>query len=99
MLSIYKTGGIDGLLVKGNDIRTAGGIAAIFVVANRNSGPHPCRNVTIEGNTTAGSGIHIAGAPAGNNVVRNNRHVGPDGRIANEANAECTGNTGYGEEQ
>jgi hypothetical protein len=95
-ISIYKTAGIDGLLVKDNDIRPGGGPAAIFVVANRNSGPYECRNVTIEGNTTAGSGIHIAGSPAENNVIRNNRHVGPGGRIKNEANATCTNNTGYG---
>jgi hypothetical protein len=94
-ISIYKTAGIDGLLVKDNDIRTSGGLAAIFVVANRNSGPYECRNVTIEGNTTAGSGIHIAGSPAENNVVRHNRHVGPNGSIKNEASAICTNNTGY----
>jgi hypothetical protein len=76
-------------------VRTGGGLAAIFVVANRNSGPYECRNVTIEGNTTGGSGIHIAGSPAENNVIRNNRHVGPHGKIKNEADAACTNNTGY----
>jgi hypothetical protein len=94
-ISIYKTGGIDGLLVAGNDIRTQGGLAAVFVVANRNSGPHECRNVTIVDNTTAGSGIHIAGSPAANNLIRNNRHRGPGGTIRNEANAVCEDNTGY----
>jgi hypothetical protein len=94
-ISIYKTGGIDGLLVQHNDIRTAGGIAAIYVVANRNSGPQACKNVTIEHNTTAGSGIRIAGSPAENNIIRNNRHIGPDGRITNHANASCRNNIGY----
>lgn len=94
-LSIYKTAGIDGLLVKGNDIRTTGGIAAIYVVANRNSGPYECRNVTIEDNTTSGSGIHIAGAPALDNVVRNNRHIGPGAKIINDADAVCENNEGY----
>ena len=96
-ISIYKTGGIDGLLVKGNDIRTPGGISAIYVVANRNSGPHECRNVKIIGNTTAGSGIRIAGSPAENNVIKDNRHIGADGKIVNEANARCRNNTGYDE--
>ncbi|MBN2129079.1 MAG: hypothetical protein JW741_06260 [Sedimentisphaerales bacterium] len=94
-ISIYKTAGVDGLLVKDNDIRTQDGLAAIFVVANRNSGPYECRNVTICDNTTVGSGIHIAGDPADNNVIRNNRHIGPGGRIKNEADAACENNTGY----
>ncbi|MCK4293287.1 MAG: hypothetical protein KAY65_08825 [Planctomycetes bacterium] len=96
-ISIYKTGGINGLLVKGNDIRTRGGISAIYVVANRNSGPYECKNVSIIGNTTSGSGIQIAGSPGENNIVRDNRHIGRDGRIINEANARCENNTGYEE--
>ena len=94
-ISIYKTGGINGLLVKGNDIRTAGGIAAIYVVANRNSGPYECKNVKIIENTTAGGGIHIAGNPAQKNLIENNRHIGDYGKIINEADAECRNNTGY----
>mgnify|MGYP000496677847 CR=1 FL=1 len=94
-ISIYKTGGIDGLLIRGNDIRTAGGIAAIYVVADRNQGRYPCRNVTIEDNITAGSGIQISGEPASNNVIRNNRHVGPGGGILNAAQAVLDNNTGY----
>ena len=57
-LSLYKCGPINGLLVEGNDIRLgdgkqviAGG-AAIYVVADRNSGRQPIRNVAITGNTT-----------------------------------------------
>jgi len=94
-ISIYKTAGVNGLLVKGNDVRTAGGIAAIYVVANRNSGSFECRNVTIEDNVTAGSGIQIAGEPASNNIIRNNRHVGHSGKIINQANATCQNNVGY----
>jgi hypothetical protein len=94
-ISIYKTGGINGLLVKGNDIRTSGGISAIYVVANRNSGPYECKNVTIIDNITAGSGIMIAGEPAENNVIKDNRHIGPKGKIINNANAACENNTGY----
>lgn len=94
-LSIYKTAGINGLLVRGNDIRTGGGIAAIYVVANRNSGPYECKNVTIENNKTAGSGIYIAGDPAENNVIRNNTHVWGGGTIKNEANATVENNKGY----
>lgn len=94
-LSIYKCAGIDGLLVQGNEIRTSGGIEAIFVVANRNKGKYPCRNVSILDNVTAGSGIVIAGEPAEKNVVRGNRHEGPGGKLKNEAGALCEGNRGY----
>ena len=94
-LSIFKTGGINGLVVRGNDIRTPGGISAIYVVADKNSGRYQCRNVTIEDNTTAGSGIEIGGSPASGNVVRNNRHSGPGGRLINRADAAVEGNTGY----
>jgi hypothetical protein len=94
-LSMYKCAGIDGLVVRGNEIRTAGGIDAIYVVANRNKATFPCRNVTIEGNVTAGSGIRIAGEPGEGNVVRGNRHEGPGGKLRNEAAADCRDNTGY----
>jgi len=94
-ISIYKTAGINGLLVKGNNIRTSGGISAIYVVANRNSGPYECRHVTIEDNTTAGSGIMIAGMPASGNVIRNNRHVGGQGEIINQAQAALSQNLGF----
>jgi hypothetical protein len=94
-LSIYKTGGIDGLLVQGNDIRTAGGIAAIYVVANRNKSRHECRNVRIVGNTTAGGGISIGGDPAENNLVKDNRHVGGGGKLVNGAQAKLENNEGY----
>ena len=94
-ISIFKTGGINGLLVKGNDIRTSGGISAIYVVADRNKGRYECKNVTIIDNITAGSGIEIGGSPAENNIIKNNRHVGPGGKIINNANAACENNTGY----
>lgn len=94
-LSIYKCGNIDGLLVEGNDIRVSRGVA-IMVVSNRNSGPAPCRNVTIAENTTAGGGILIAGRPAAGNVVKDNRHAGGKGNvIRNEAQAKVSGNKGY----
>jgi len=32
---------------------------------------------------------------AADNVVRNNRHLGPGGKIVNDANAVCENNTGY----
>ena len=94
-ISTYKTAGVNGLLVKDNDIRRRGGIAAIYVVANRNSGPHECREVTIEGNSTAGSAIHIAGTPVEGNVIRNNGHIGPGGKIINDAHAIRENNAGY----
>ncbi len=94
-LSIYKCGSIDGLLVEGNEISVDQGVA-IMVVSNRNSGPAPCKNVTIAGNTTTGGGILIAGSPAENNVVKNNRHVGKKGNVLrNEAKAKVSGNVGF----
>ena len=94
-ISFYKTAGINGLLVRGNDIRTSGGLSAIYIVANRNDRNYECRNVTIEDNVTAGSGIQIAGQPASNNIIRNNRHAGDGGRIINDAGAVCENNVGY----
>lgn len=94
-LSIYKCGTIDGLLVEGNDVSTPGGIADIYVVADRNSGPQACRNVTIAGNTTRSNGILIQGSPAQGNVIRDNQHVGGKGYIKNNAKAKASGNKGY----
>lgn len=98
-ISIYKTGGIQGLLVQGNDVRTGGGSAAIYVVANRNSGKFPCRDVAIVGNVTAGSGIRLACDPSGGNVIRGNVHVGLGGKIKLEAEAVLEDNEGYGLER
>jgi hypothetical protein len=94
-LSIYKCGSIDGLLVEGNDVSTPGDIADIYVVADRNSGRQPCRNVIIAGNVTRSNGILISGAPASGNVVRDNRHLGSGGLIDNQAGAALSGNQGY----
>ncbi len=100
-LSIFLTAGIDGLLVEGNDIRPNGPgtdtkISSIFVVSDRNWDRHYLRNVRIVNNTIAGSGISIIGAPAENNVVSGNRHVGDrPGVIINGANARVENNTGY----
>ncbi|MHC4694980.1 MAG: hypothetical protein ACYS67_19790 [Planctomycetota bacterium] len=46
-------------------------------------------------NITAGSGIMIAGEPDENNVIKNNRHIGPTGKIINNANATSENKTGY----
>jgi hypothetical protein len=100
-LSIFLTAGIDGLLIEGNDIRPKGPgtdtqISSIFVVSDRNWDRHYLRNVRIENNTTAGSGISIIGAPASNNLVKGNRHVGErPGVIVNGAEAHLEDNTGY----
>jgi hypothetical protein len=100
-LSIFLTAGIDGLLVEGNDIRPRGPgtdtqISSIFVVSDRNWDRHYLRNVRIENNTTAGSGISIIGTPAANNLVKGNRHVGErPGVIVNGAEARLENNTGY----
>lgn len=95
-ISIYKCGPIDGLLIQGNDVSVPGKIADIYVVANRNSGKQPCRNVTIAGNITRSNGILIAGSPASGNVVKGNVHKGSGpGYLKNEADAKVEGNKNY----
>ena len=95
-LSIYKCGSIDGLWVEGNDVSVPGTIADIFVVANRNSGRQPCRNVTIINNVTRSNGILIAGSPASSNLIRGNVHQGEQpGYLKNEAQAKVDGNQNY----
>lgn len=98
-LSIYHTGGIDGLLIEGNDIRpdlkVASNIAAIYVVADRNKTPFPCRHVRILNNVTGGTGIQITGTPGEDNLIAANRGVGDKGRIVNRAGARLENNTGY----
>jgi hypothetical protein len=101
-LSIYKTAGIDGLVVEGNDIRlndgkqTIAGGAAIFVSANRTFDAFPCRNVTIQNNTVSGGGILISGAPAQGNVVKANKAAGATPlKIQNQAGAKLEANDGF----
>lgn len=94
-LSIYKCGVIDGLVVEGNDISVPSGITDIYVVADRNSGPQPIRNVSIINNRTRSNGILIQGSPAKGNVVRDNEHVGGGGKLINKASAALKGNKGY----
>lgn len=102
-LSLYKTAGIDGLIVEGNKVPN------IMVVADRNVERFPIRNVRIENNTVTGgkSGTHVdkgsirvAGEPAEHVVVKNNRFDG-DGEavIINQANAKLEGNRGFREEK
>ncbi len=101
-LSIYKTAGIDGLLVKGNDIRPRGTgtdtrIAALYLNSDRNWDRHLCRNVRVLDNTVSGD-ILVAGTPAEGNVVRGNRYVGEGrGTVINAANAVVEDNTGFDE--
>lgn len=95
-LSIYKCGPIDGLVIEGNDVSTPGRIADIYVASNRNSGPQPCRNVSIIGNTTRSNGILMAGSPASGNVIQGNKHTGSKpGELQNEAQAKVNGNRNY----
>jgi hypothetical protein len=74
-------------------------IADIYVVANRNSGDQPCRNVTIQNNITRSHGIHIAGAPALGNIIKDNEHIGGGGKLTDEAKAKLEGNKGYAGQQ
>lgn len=95
-LSLYKTGGVEGLRIEGNDISTPGKIADIYVNANRNSGKHRCEDVTIVNNTTRSNGIYIAGHPASRNVIQGNEHKSSAaGVIHNDARAKVQGNRNY----
>jgi hypothetical protein len=98
-LAVSRTGGVDGLLVQGNDVRTGGGPAAIYVVASRNEGKYPVRNVAIVGNVTGGSGIRLAGDPSENNVIKGNSHIGVGGLIKFEGNPTIEDNDGYSAER
>ena len=101
-ISIFGCGDIDGLEVRGNDIRPKGAgtdvkINTIFVLADRSAIGERCtiRNVSIIGNTTTGSGILIQGSPAENTFVRGNRNMGGIGPLINNAKAVLEGNEGY----
>jgi len=93
-LSLYKTGGIDGLLIESNEVAVDRGMA-IFVDADHSSDRRGyCRNVKIVNNKTVG-GILIRGNPATNNFVGGNVNTGPAAPIRNEANARLEANEGY----
>ena len=98
-LSIFKTGGVDGLLIEGNTIRTdkgtSDGIAAIFVASDRNGLKYPCQGVHINKNITSGSGIEIGGGAGKDNLISHNRHEGANGRLIIRTEVKQDGNTGY----
>jgi hypothetical protein len=104
-LSLYKTAGINGLLVENNEILladNAGSLPAIFVCSNRTNDAFPTRNVRILNNTVGGTGIIIDGSKeSSNNLIQGNRTKGPaNGRaggyvIFNQANAKVENNTGF----
>jgi hypothetical protein len=101
-VSLFACGGINGLVIEGNDIRPGGPgtdtkISSIFCVADRTSiGVRcECRNVSIVNNVTSGSGIRISGKPAANNVVKGNRNVGAQGLIINNAEAVVADNENF----
>lgn len=100
-LSIYKTAGIDGLLVEGNDIRLGDGKqtiasgAAIYVSADRNKERFPCKRVRVVNNTVSGGGILIAGTPAEGNVISGNKCVGATAKIVNTAGATVEKNDNF----
>ena len=96
-LSMYKTAGIDGLHIEGNEIRLGENRsgAAIFVDANRVSEAFPCRNVEIVKNTVAGGGILICGTPAEKNAVKGNVCDGAKQKIMNQAGASLADNKNF----
>ena len=84
------------VFVEGNEV------PSIMVVADRNSGRFPIRNVRIENNVVGAgkSSIRVAGDPAENVVIKNNRHKGEgEAVIVNQANAKVSGNKGFREEK
>ncbi|MFO0879472.1 MAG: glycosyl hydrolase family 28-related protein [Gemmataceae bacterium] len=101
-LSIYKTAGIDGLLVEANEISLADGRqtiasgSAIYVSADRNKQRFPCRNVRIVGNRLKGGGILLAGDPSEKNLIARNRHLGKESAPLHlAAVAELADNEGF----
>jgi hypothetical protein len=104
-LSLYKTAGIDGLLVEGNEIRladNAGTLPAIFVCSNRTNESFPTNRVRILNNVVGGTGIGIDGSiESSQNIIKGNRTQGPANArtgvyvISNQANAIVEGNTGF----
>jgi hypothetical protein len=93
-LSLYKTGGIDGLLIEGNDISVDRGMAVFVDADHSDSRRGYCRNVRIVNNKTVG-GILIQGNPASDNMVSGNENTGRTAPIRNNANARLEGNKGY----
>jgi hypothetical protein len=93
-LSIYKTGGINGLLIEDNQIEVDRSVAIMADANHSATRRGACHNCTIANNTTRG-GIRIAGSPASNNVVRGNRLLGESAEIRNIAQAKIEGNRGY----
>jgi hypothetical protein len=101
-LSLYKTAGIDGLLVEGNEIKLGDGKqtiasgAAIFVSADRTKDRFPAKRVSILKNTLAGGGILLSGDPSEKNVVKGNKYVG-EGKapITLKAEADVSDNEGF----
>ena len=101
-LSLYKTAGIDGLRVEGNDIRLGDGrqtIAngtAIFVSADRTKDRFPIRNVSIIKNTVQFGGILLSGDPSEKNEIKGNKNVGETAvPMMLKANADVADNSGF----
>ncbi len=89
---------VRGLEIRGNQIRTPGGQAAITVLSITNKNvPLPCEGVKIVDNITEVTGIRIVGRPGEGNEIRGNRHVylGRPGTVSNFAGADVADNTGY----
>lgn len=100
-LSLYKTAGIDGLLIEDNDIRLDADPAnpthrlAIFVSATRTHEAFPCQRVRILNNRVTG-GILLCGEPAVDNEIRGNRQLAATrAKLLNQARAALADNSGF----
>ncbi len=101
-LSLYKTAGIDGLHIEGNDIRLGDGrqvsanSIAIFVSADRTKERFPIKGVSIIKNTVAVGGILISGDPSEKNEVKGNKNAGVGTvPLILKADAGVADNTGF----
>jgi hypothetical protein len=101
-LSLYKTAGIDGLVIQGNEIKLGDGKqaiasgAAIYVNADRNNARFAVRKVHILKNTLAGGGILLSGDPSEKNIIKGNKFIG-DGKapLTLKAKADTSDNEGF----
>jgi hypothetical protein len=90
-----------GLLIQGNRITQSSegmhGVPSVCVLSCKkgNKDHMPCKNVQILENTTEATGIEMVGVETEGNVIRGNKHVGPNGKIDNRGNATVEGNENY----
>jgi len=91
---------MNGLLIKGNEIDTPNKMWGAICVngrTHRSKKKLIIKNVHILDNITRQAGIMIVGKEGENNIIKGNRHEGPNGFIRNliDPKAEVSDNEGY----